>query len=104
MPLFPRGLSITSLLAEADSTADGTVSEGAEGGPIFPTSLLYQHNVHIIVISIVKSIFFSSFNNVDLLHSMSADCCMPRCQEWGAMAAVGGQWPLWLAYEYFAML
>jgi hypothetical protein len=35
-PLFPRGLSMTSLPAEMDSTADGSVSEGTEGGSIFP--------------------------------------------------------------------
>ena len=55
------------------------------------------HFVHIIVKIIVISIFFSSFNGVDLLRSMSADCCMPRCQEWGTMAAVGGLRPPWLA-------
>ncbi len=37
VPLFPRGLSMTCLPAEADGTADGTVSEGAKGGAIFPT-------------------------------------------------------------------
>jgi hypothetical protein len=36
-PLFPRGLSMTSLLVEANSTADSTVSEGTNGGSIFPT-------------------------------------------------------------------
>ncbi len=38
-PLFLIGLSTTSLPAEVDGTAEGTVSEGAEGGAIFPTSL-----------------------------------------------------------------
>jgi hypothetical protein len=37
-PLFPMGLSTTSLPLEVDGTAEGTVSEGAEGGAIFPTS------------------------------------------------------------------
>ncbi len=49
-PLFPRGLSMTSLPAEADGTVDGTVSEGTKGGSIFPTSLLLTqraHNSHI---------------------------------------------------------
>jgi hypothetical protein len=48
--LFPMGLSMTSLPAEVDGTAKGTVSEGAEGGSIFPTSLLSTqcaHNSHI---------------------------------------------------------
>jgi hypothetical protein len=34
--------------------------------------------VHIIVKIIVTSIYFSSYKDVDLLRSMSADCCMPR--------------------------
>jgi hypothetical protein len=38
-PLFPIGLSMTSSPVEVDSTAKGTVSEGAEGGGIFSTSL-----------------------------------------------------------------
>jgi hypothetical protein len=90
-PLFPRGLSMTSLPAEANGTANSTVSEGAKGGSIFPTlpSLTWHaHNSHL---NINKE--KSSFNNVDLLSSMSADCCMPRRQEWGTMAVVGGQWP-----------
>ncbi len=58
--------------------------------------------MHIIVILIVINIFFSSFNDVDLLRSMSADCYMPWRQEWGTMAAVGGLRPPWLACVYFA--
>ena len=34
---------------------------------------------------------FSSFINVNPLHSMSADCCMPWHQGWGTMVAVGRQ-------------
>jgi hypothetical protein len=45
--------------------------------------------VHIIFKLIVISIVFSSFNNVDLFCSMSANCCMPWRRGWGAMAAVG---------------
>ncbi len=56
----------------------------------------------MIVILLVISIFFSSFNNVDLLGSMSAGCCMPRRQEWGTMVAVGGLRLPWLACVYFA--
>ncbi len=43
---------------------------------------------------------FSSFNNADLLRSMLADYCMPRLQEWGTVAAVGGWWLPWLAGVY----
>ena len=34
-------------------------------------------------------IVFSSFNDVDLFHSMFADCCMLKSREWGPMAAIG---------------
>jgi hypothetical protein len=93
-------LPMTSLPAEVDGTGEDSVSEGAEGGIYFPHPLC-QHNVHIRVILIVINIFFSSINNVDLLCSM-ADCCMPQRQEWGTMAAVGGERPPWLACVYFA--
>ncbi len=49
------------------------------GDPYFPHHPR-QHDMHIIVILLVMNIFFSSFNNVDLLHSMLVDCCMPRRQ------------------------
>jgi hypothetical protein len=35
-PLFPMGLSMTSLPAEVDGTAEGTVSEDAKKGQYFP--------------------------------------------------------------------
>ena len=45
---------------------------------------------------IVKTIIFSSFNNIELLRSMLANCCMWRCRGEGTMAAIG-QWnPPWL--------
>jgi hypothetical protein len=88
-PLFPMGISTTSLPAEADGTAEGTVLEGAKGGGIFPTSLSSTRRAHNCHINSNKY-FFSGFNDVDLLHSMSADCCMPRHQEWGTMAAWEG--------------
>ncbi len=49
-PLFPMGLSMTSLPAEVDNTAEGTVSEGAVGGAFLPTSsssTRRAHNSHI---------------------------------------------------------
>jgi hypothetical protein len=58
--------------------------------------------MHILVITLVMNIYFSSFNGVDLLHSMLADSCMPWRQKWGTMAAVGGRQPPWLACEYFS--
>ncbi len=72
------------------------------GGGLFLPHCCRRHDVHIIVILIIINFFFSNFNDVDLLRSMLADCCMPRRQEWGTMAAVGGLRPPWLACVYFA--
>ena len=41
-----------------------------------------------IVIKIVITIFFSSFNDVALSNSMFVDCCMLFCRECGPIAAV----------------
>jgi hypothetical protein len=38
-------------------------------------------------------IAFSSFNNVELFHSMFADCCMLKSWEGGPMAAIGWRRP-----------
>ncbi len=38
-------------------------------------------------------IVFSSFNDVELFHSMFADCCMLKSREWGPMAAKGRRRP-----------
>jgi hypothetical protein len=57
-PLFPMGLSMTSLPAEVDGIADGTVLEGAEGESIFPTSLLLTRRAHDSHITSNKYIFF----------------------------------------------
>ncbi len=38
-PIFPMGLSTTSLPAEVDGTAKGTVLEGTKGGSIFPSAV-----------------------------------------------------------------
>ena len=40
-------------------------------------------------------IVFSSFNDTNLSHSMLADCCMLKSQEWGFMAVVGQCRPPW---------
>jgi hypothetical protein len=57
-PLFPRGLSMTSLPAEVDDTADGTVSDGAKGGSIFPKSLSLTQRAHNGHITSNKYFFF----------------------------------------------
>ena len=56
-------------------------------------TLLLSMVMHIIVKLIVIRIVFNSFNGIDPLRSLLADCCMPRCRGWGTMAAVG-QWQL----------
>jgi hypothetical protein len=38
-PLFPMSLSTTSLSAEVEGTAKGTVLEGTKGGSIFPSAV-----------------------------------------------------------------
>ena len=38
---------------------------------------------------------YFSFNNVDSLHYLWAECCMLYCRECGPMAAVGWRWPPW---------
>ncbi len=42
----------------------------------------------LIVLSLVMNTFFSSFNDVDLPHSMLVDCCMICCRECGPIATV----------------
>ncbi len=77
----------------------GTAGDGpyaAEG--ILPATALLLSK-HCALNSQINSnnYCFSSFNNVDLLRSMSADCCMHQRWGWGTMAAVGW-WRLpWLA-------
>ncbi len=57
-PLFLMGLSMTSLPAEVDGTAEGTVLEGAKRGGIFPTLLLSTQHAHNCHINSNKYIFF----------------------------------------------
>jgi hypothetical protein len=57
-PLFPMGLSMTSLPAEVDGTVEGTVLEGTERGSIFPTLLLSTQRAHNSHITSNKYIFF----------------------------------------------
>jgi hypothetical protein len=57
-PLFQMGLTMTSLPAEVDSTAEGTVLEGSERGSIFPTSLSSTQRAHKSHITSSKYIYF----------------------------------------------
>ncbi len=52
-------------------------------------TMIRQRVVPKIVIKIVITIFFSSFNDVVLSNSMFVDCCMLCCRERDLIAAVG---------------
>ena len=52
-------------------------------------TMIRRYVVPIIVIKVVITIFFSSFNDVALSNSMFVDCCMLCCRECGLIAAVG---------------
>jgi hypothetical protein len=58
VPLFPTGLSVTSLPAEVDGTAKGTVLEGTKRGFIFPKSSSLTQCAHNSHITSNKYIFF----------------------------------------------
>ena len=45
--------------------------------------------VPLMVIIVKITMIFSRFNDVNLFHSMLADCSVPWRREWGHMAAVG---------------
>ncbi len=49
---------------------------------------------------LVQTIIFSSFNDIDLLRSILANCCMGWCREKGTMAAVEQGRPPWLGYVF----
>ena len=89
---FPAAAAVTELPDDVNRSIGRTYCVGTAGdGPYAAAGIAAcsQHFVHIIVKLIVISIVFSSFNNVDLLRSMSANCCMPRHRGWGTMATVG---------------
>jgi hypothetical protein len=88
-PLLKRSLSNDGEEEMMLFAMGGCERIGGAGGQYCMFSCRCQRVVHMIVKIIVISIYFSSFNDVDLLRSMSADCCMPRRWEWGTMAAVG---------------
>ena len=51
-------------------------------------ALLTSTGRALLVISLVMNTFFSSFNDVDLPHSMLVDCCMICCRECGPIATI----------------
>jgi hypothetical protein len=57
-----------------------------------------QQFINVLCLRLTNNIindFVSSFNNVVLLHSMFADCCMIYSWEWAPMVAIGQQQLPW---------
>ncbi len=54
---------------------------------IIIASLLSTQCANIVILLVINT-FFSSFNDVDLLHIMLVDCCMHCCRKCGPIAAV----------------
>ena len=91
----------TELLDDANRSIGQTYCVQASSPETTPWSSM--HRTHDSLDLIVINFICSSLNNVDLLLSMSSDCCMPWCRGWctrGTMAAVGRRRPPWWAGEY----
>ncbi len=88
MPIGPSDKPIASELPETPYTWLGALCPATM--LLLPTCCAHNSQIDS------NKYYFSSFNNVDLLRSMSADCCMPWCREWCAMMAVGQRGPPWL--------
>ena len=68
------------------ATPDTTGGDDAREAIVLALTLSTQRA--LTVISIVMNTVFSSFNDVDLPHSMVDDCCMICCRECGPIATV----------------
>ncbi len=76
------GATVAAVIATLDTTG----GDGARKAIILALSSSMRRA--LIVISLVMNTFFSSFNDVDLPHSMLVDCCMICCRECGPIATV----------------
>ena len=66
-------------VAEVIATPDTTGGDDAREAIVLALSSSTRRA--LMVVSLVMNTFFSSFNDVDLPHSMLVDCCMICCQE-----------------------
>ena len=73
-------------VAEVIATPDTTGGDDAREAIVLALSSSTRRA--LIVLSLVMNTFFSSFNDVDLPHSMLVDCCIICCQECGPIATV----------------
>ncbi len=76
------GATVAAVIATPDTTG------GDDAREAIVLALLSLTRRALIVLSLVMNTFFSSFNDVDLPHSMLVDCCMICCRECGPLATV----------------
>ena len=76
------GATVAAVIATPDTTGGDDAREAI----VLALSSSTRHA--LIVLSLVMNTFFSSFNDVDLPHSMLVDCCMICCRECGPIATV----------------
>ena len=75
-----------AMVAEVIATPD--TRGGNDAREVIVLALSSSTRRALIVLSLVMNTFFSSFNDVDLPHSMLVDCCIICCQECGPIATV----------------
>jgi len=78
------GATVAAVIATPDTITTG--GDDAREAIVLALSSSTRHA--LIVLSLVMNTFFSSFNDVDLPHSMLVDCCMICCRECGPIATV----------------
>ena len=76
------GAMVAAVIATPDTTG------GDDAREAIVLALSSSTRRALIVLSLVMNTFFSSFNDVDLPHSMLVDCCMICCRECGPIATV----------------
>jgi hypothetical protein len=77
-----NGATVVAVIATPDTTGGNDAREA------IVLALSSSTRRALIVLSLVMNTFFSSFNDVDLPHSMLVDCCMICCRECGPIATV----------------
>jgi hypothetical protein len=76
------GATVAAVIATPDTTG------GNDAREVIVLALSSSTRHALIVLSLVMNTFFSSFNDVDLPHSMLVDCCMICCRGCGPIATV----------------
>jgi hypothetical protein len=76
------GATVAAVIATPDTTGGDDVRE------VIVLALSSSTRHALLVLSLVMNTCFSSFNDVDLPHSMLVDCCMICCRGCGPIATV----------------